>query len=143
MAAISITAANVLASSKANVDGNYPAGATITQGEVVYLGPSNTWLAATPATPANLVASSEFGIALQSVSSGQPLLVVTKDPSFTYGANVASGSIALAHTTAGSVTITAADLSTGDAVLLLGVINGTTGTNNTTMNFRPILGGVL
>ena len=140
MAAISITAASVLASSGATIQAGI-AGATITQGQVVYLSTvTNTFLLTTPATGTGQFVS---GIALQSVASGQPLQVAFKDPSFTFGASEPSGSILMASPTAGGITVTPADVASTDCMIVLGVVKGTTGTNGTTCNLNPTLGGVV
>jgi hypothetical protein len=146
MADISITAANVLASSGATPLAGI-AGTVLTQGQASYYdATTGTWktITALAAAALSTLATLQFGIALQSVSIGQPVLIAIKDPSFTYGANVASGSrVYVSAANAGGLTITSGDITTGDAVILMGVVTGATGATSTTMNLNPTIGGII
>lgn len=127
MAAISITAANVIASANAQRIRGYNAGATITAGQAVYLDSSSTW----QLTDADLSATAAdcVGIAENGASAGQPLSVVTSDPSFTLGGTVAAGDTIYTSPTAGGVTKTQADLVTGVYTTILGVAISATKVN--------------
>jgi len=105
MADLSITAANVAASNSAVIVRSYNFGATVTQGQAVYLGPSSTWLlldidAANIGT--NTVATLR-GISLNSGASGQPAAVCVKDPDFTPGTTLTKGSAVYGSVTAGGI----------------------------------------
>lgn len=119
MAAISITAANVLPSASAVINRSQNAGATITAGQAVYADANGVW----QLTDADLSATAAAcdGIALSSASTGQPLAVCTSDPAFTLGGTVAAGDTVWTSPTAGGVTKTIADLVTGVRTVVLGV----------------------
>jgi len=75
---ITITAASVAKGSDATINGSYPAGATITAGQVVYLSAANTWLLAqADGTALESGVATTLGIALHGSLSGQPLTVQT------------------------------------------------------------------
>lgn len=141
MADITITAANVLPSSSATIEYGV-AGATITQGQALYIDTADSnklKLADCDATsPANVFA----GISLNAASAGQKVAYCSKDlGGFTIGATVAAGDdIYLSPTTspAGRITATRADLSSGDTVVHLGVMLTTT-----TLKLNPTTGGVI
>lgn len=122
MADVSVTAADVLASSNA-VKKHGTAGATITAGQVVYYDASaGTWkLAQADGTTAE-AGSGGVGIALHGAASGQPLVVVVEDSNLDPGATLTEGEIYLVSATAGGI-MPEADASavTPDYVTLLGV----------------------
>lgn len=101
MADLSITVGSVVASAQATIDRRYNAGATITQGQSVYLDASLTWQLAD--ANASATTASVDGIALTSAASGQPLVVVTADPDFTPGATLAVGTIYVLSANAGKI----------------------------------------
>lgn len=120
MAAISITAANVVPSAQAVVNNSLLAGAAITAGQAVYADSSNTW----QLTDADLSATAAqcHGIALNNAAAGQPLSVCTEDMTgLTLGGTVAAGDTIYTSPTAGGVTKTQADLVTGVYTTVLGV----------------------
>jgi hypothetical protein len=132
--AIAVTAANFVPSANAvYLQGRNYAGETLTAGQAVYL---DTAVAVTTgqvkkasATGSGL-ATQVIGFAASSASAGQPVKVVIRDPALTLGGTVTAGCIILLHTTAGSVTLTAADITTGGYVAVLGV-----GISATKINF--------
>ena len=135
MAAISITAANVLKSSTGQVSVG-TSGATITAGQSVYIDTSDSnkikLADANGTAPANTFA----GIALNAASSGQPVSYCTNDTAgFTIGATVVAGDTIWLSQTPGGLTKTIGDLSGGIAIVV-GVMLTTT-----TMNLTPVVGG--
>ena len=135
MAAISITAANVLKSSTGQVSVG-TSGATITAGQSVYIDTSDSnkikLADANGTAPANTFA----GIALNAASSGQPVSYCTNDNAgFTIGATVVAGDTIWLSQTPGGLTKTIGDLSGGIAIVV-GVMLTTT-----TMNLTPVVGG--
>jgi len=135
MAAISITAANVLKSSTGQVSVG-TSGATITAGQSVYIDTSDSnkikLADANGTAPANTFA----GIALNAASSGQPVSYCTNDTSgFTIGATVVAGDTIWLSQTPGGLTKTIGDLSGGLAIVV-GVMLTTT-----TLNLTPVVGG--
>jgi len=136
MAAISITAASVLPSSTATIDQGV-AGATITQGQALYIDTSDSnklkLADANGTAPANTFA----GIAVNAASSGQKITYCSKDlGGFTVGGTVAVGDDVWLSGTAGGITKTRADLTTGDTVIHLGVIN-----SSGKLILNPVVGG--
>lgn len=139
MAAISIVAASVLPSSSAIIRRGI-AGATITQGQAIYVDSANSYVLKLTTTASALAAGSAgIGIALNAASSGQPVDYVVSDPAFTPGSTQLSGDdVWLFDTTAGALTITKGDLESGDYVTHMGTYISTT-----TMNLNPTLGGLI
>jgi hypothetical protein len=104
MAAISITAASVLASSSAVVSKEYTFGATVTAGQAVYLNSSNQWvLADSDAAATGNGINDKQGLALHGGASGQPAAVVLEDPDFTPGGTLTNGLAVYLFTTAGAI----------------------------------------
>lgn len=104
MAAISITAASVLASATASIRKEYTFGATVTAGQVVYLNTSNQWvLADSDAASTGNGITDTMGIALSGGASGQPAAVVVEDSDFTPGGTLTNGSAVYLFTTAGAI----------------------------------------
>lgn len=106
MADLSVTAANVLASSAATILRQYNFGATVTAGQAVYLDSSTiTWklIDSNAAVTGNELATTK-GISLVSGASGQPADVCIRDTDFTPGATLTNGSAVYSSTTAGGVT---------------------------------------
>ena len=138
MAAITITAASVLKSSTGSVSIG-TAGATITQGQAVYIDTSDSnkikLADANGTSPANTFA----GIALNAASAGQPVSYCTIDTGgFTIGAAVLAGDTIWLSPTAGGITKTQADLVAGCTVIALGTMLTTT-----TLALNPVTGGVV
>lgn len=131
MADLSITAANVIAASNARRQ-NGTAGATITAGQVVYLDPADNRFKLAAATNATITAVS---IALNGAATGQPLQVALLGD-VTFNAALTAGTDYYLSTNAGGI-CPRADVTTADAVILLGIARSTT-----VLKFKPILSGV-
>ena len=126
MAALSITAANVLGSSLATRLSQYKSAAAITAGQLVYLNTSNAWALVDSDASLGTATTDVRGLAENSApGAGQPLTVVIADPNFTVGATTTAGSTLYASTTPGSITI--ADIpTTGAKPIVVGILNSTT-----------------
>lgn len=129
MAAISITAANVISSGPSGgaqiILVTILAGVTVTQGQVLYRDAATGNYGLCDAN-ASLAASKGAGIALAGGSPLQQIPMVIQDPSFTIGATVAIGNTLWTSATAGGITLTAADNTTGVFVQVIGVCTSTT-----------------
>jgi len=137
MAAISITASAVLPSASAIINSGI-AGAAITQGQAVYIDTANSNLIKLADTTSALKAT-VAGIAINAASTGQKIDYVVKDPNFTLGSTQLSGDdVWLFDTTPGALTITAADLESGDYKVHIG-----TYTSTTTINLNVTQGGLI
>ncbi len=123
MAAISITASAVLASTSMQ-KGVANAATTITQGQVLYTLTNGTVGLADADGIAPLY--TPVGIALNAASAGQPVDYVTSDPNFTLGATILSGDTLWLSPTAGGITKTIGDLTSGVNVVVIGVMTSTT-----------------
>lgn len=125
MAAISITAASVLASATASIRKEYTFGATVTAGQVVYLNTSNQWvLADSDAASTGNGITDTMGIALNGGASGQPAAVCVEDSDFTPGGTLTNGLAVYLFTTAGA--ISQADIPTTAAYpVCLGIAKST------------------
>ncbi len=88
MAAFSITAANVLPSASATIFTG-TAGATITQGQPLYLDTTSNSYKLANALTNSLVA----GVALVGASNGQTMTICSRDPNFGCGYTIATGNI--------------------------------------------------
>lgn len=123
--AISVTAANFVPSVYAvYLPGRNLAGEALTAGQAVYM---DTAVAVAvgqvkkaSATGAGL-ATQVIGFAANNASLGQPVKILIRDPQLTLGGTVTAGCIILLHTTAGAVTLTAGDITTGGYVAVMGV----------------------
>ena len=110
MAAYSITAANVLASSQAIKDTSHNYGTTVTQGQPVYLDVNGLYQLSNTLTSATTAQCS--GIALNAGSPNQPANVCLSDVAFTPGFTLASGVPVVCGSTAGALN-PVSDLATG------------------------------
>lgn len=131
--AISITAANFAPSSQAKyLDGKNLAGETLTAGQAVYIDTAAS-AAAGQIKKASAIgtglSTQVVGFAANSASLGQPVKVLTRDPALTLGGAVTAGCVIYLGT-AGAVTLTYADLSSGGYVAVLAV-----GISTTKINF--------
>ena len=124
MAAFSITAANVLTSASATIYTG-TAGATITQGQPLYLDTTTSTYKLANALTNNPVA----GIALVGASNGQSMIICSRDPNFACGYTIPAGNISLVGNTAGTIQ-PYEDRTTGWYVTSLGV-----GIGGNRMNF--------
>ncbi len=116
MPAISITAANVLTSPSATIYTG-TAGATITQGQPLYLDTvTSTYKLANALTNSPVA-----GIALVGASANQSMIICSRDPNFAPGFSVTTGNVILVGNTAGTVQ-PYEDRTTGWYVTSLGVM---------------------
>ncbi len=124
MAALSITATAVLSSGASGgaqiVTVTLASGVTCTQGQVLYRDAATGNYGLCDAN-ASLAASKAAGIALAAGSPLQTVPMVVIDPAFTVGGTLAIGNTLWTSGTAGGITITAADNTTGIFVCAFGV----------------------
>jgi hypothetical protein len=124
MSDLSITAANVVAQSNANIDFSKRAGATIAAGELVYLDTSvNKWKLA-DADSATQAVQEAAGMALNGASDGQPLAVLTGGD-VALGAVLTPGARYYLSSTPGKIQ-PEEDLSEGEEINLIGLAKSTT-----------------
>lgn len=137
--AIAVTAGSVKPSINAvYLAGDHYAKAAITAGQVVYLDSTITGGSQSPTSPDVGLASATgagdaarpVGIAVGGAGVGQPVKIVIRDPALTVGGTVSAGAIIELHTTAGAITLTPGDITTGGYVSVLGV-----GISTTQINF--------
>lgn len=129
MADISVTAANVLASSQATIRRGI-AGATITAGQVVYEDSTASNKFKLADANASAATAAPVGIALHGAADGQPLAIATEDPDFTPGGTLSitaasSNGVYVLSATAGGFCL-AADLAAGHYPNVLMVAKSTT-----------------
>ena len=124
MADLTITAANVLASNGATKRTG-KAGATITQGQTVYVDAADSSKVKLADNNASATTADVKGIALQSVASGQDITFVEEDSDFTPGATLTVGTIYAQSATAGGI-CPVADLSSGMYPAVLFIAKSTT-----------------
>lgn len=137
MADLSITVANVSPSSQAIVLRQYPFGAAVTQGQVVYLDANNRWqLVDADASATGNGVADKRGIALNAGTNTQPAEVVIKDPSFTLGAAVANGVSYYASPNAGGIEVIA-NVGSSNYPTFLGAAISTT-----KINLNPTAAGI-
>jgi len=123
---VSITAANVVASSSASkVLGT--AGATVAAGQLVYRDSSDSnKFKLVDADSGTAAARVVYGVALNSASNGQPINVCTADTTLEIGTHsVAVGTVLIASDTAGGL-MPVADVDTGDYVTAVAVVKSAT-----------------
>lgn len=137
MSDISITPANVVRGTGAELDRSYNAGATITAGQVVYLKTSDTtWrLAQADGTAEEAGGSTVLAIALHGASSGQPL-AVQKLGQITIGGTVTVGTVYVVSAAAGGI-CPWADLVSTNKVTLVGI-----GVTAAVIEMKPLATGV-
>lgn len=123
MSDVSITAANVIADSGANITTG-TAGATITAGQAVYRDANDSNKIKLADANASLTAATAVGIALHGATAGQPISYMTSG-TLTVGGTVAAGLIYVVSATAGGIA-PSADLTTGWYTHILGVGISTT-----------------
>lgn len=112
MADLSITAASVLASSTA-LRSTGVAGATITQGDVLYRDGSDANKLKLADADSSAATATVVGIALNAGAAGQPITYATYDPTFTPGATLAVGEVYTLSATPGGI-CPVGDLGSGD-----------------------------
>lgn len=120
MADVTITAANVVASSAAQTSSG-TAGAAITAGQALYEDASDGTLKLAQADGATAAERTSVGIALNDAATGQPVTYAFADPDFTPGGTVSASAAYVLSATAGGIA-PEADLTTGDyaSVLMIG-----------------------
>src|SRR5215831_4074810 len=123
MATIAITAANVLPSSQATIFSG-TAGATITQGQPLYLDTTTSTYKLANTLTNNPVA----GLAMDAASANQPIMICSRDPNLNIGAVLTTGNVILVGNTAGGIQ-PYEDRTTGWYVTSLGVMISTTRLN--------------
>jgi hypothetical protein len=117
MADLTITPANVKPSGTTLIDYGHLSGATLTQGESVYLDAATNTYKAADCDAAG--AKSVDGVTLNAASSGQPVAVATGGD-INPGAAVVPGTVYCVSATAGGI-CPQADITTGDDVIIIGV----------------------
>jgi hypothetical protein len=131
-----ITAGNVVKGTGATTE-TLIAGASITAGQSLYKDASDSNKAKLfDADSATAAARSFYGIALNSASSGQPVVVQTGG-NITIGATVAVGVAYYASDTPGGI-CPFADLESGDYPTIIGI-----GISTTQIKIQPIAAGVI
>jgi len=118
MAALTITAANVVAGSNA-VKETGVAGVAVTAGQAVYRDPATRKFLLADADSAPAAANSADGIALHAAAPNQPL-TIQKSGDINLGATLAIGTIYVLDSAAGGIA-PAADLGVGGVAVELGV----------------------
>lgn len=137
MAAISVTAANVLASSAAVIRREYAAGATVTAGQLVYLNASNAWALVDIDANLGCGVADLRGITLNGASTGQPVAVCTNDTAFVPGGTLSNGLVVFGSVTAGGITF--ADIPGANAYpVVVGIAKSTT-----VLNLQPFASGAI
>lgn len=136
MSAVSVTAANVIPSSRAVLEQGVCGATTATAGQSMYKDASGLWQLADAngTTPSN----SMGGIAACGSSVNQPILIAKNDPNFTPGFTALAGDTIWLSPTAGGLTKTIGDLVSGCTVIVAGVMITTT-----TMNLNITTGGAV
>lgn len=117
MADLSITATSVLPGGNAKTV-DYPAGAAITAGQVVYLDTSTGSVKLADCDSGTSAVRSPLGIALNGAASGQPVEVLTEGE-ITIGATVEASVPYFLSPTAGGI-CPLADVASGDYAVFLG-----------------------
>tara|TARA_R110000868_G_scaffold404915_2_gene683719 strand:- start:190 stop:621 length:432 start_codon:yes stop_codon:yes gene_type:complete len=136
MAALTTPTANSVIPSSAGVVIVGTAGGTITIGKPVYLSAASTIIEANADSTGSVTAATVIGIALNSCVTGQKVMYCVADASFAHGftaSETAPGDLVMLNDTAGTFTITPADLDAADWVCYIGQINNP----ETTMNLAP------
>ncbi len=125
MAAIAITAGSVIPSSSAVIKYGV-AGETITAGKVLYVEPVTNLMKLCDANSTAAIATAA-GIALNGASVNQRVYYCTEDTGgFAIGATILSGDTLWTSATAGGITKTAADQTSGVYSTVIGVMTSTT-----------------
>lgn len=134
MADLSITAGNVVAARPARKKSG-TAGAAITAGQIVHASPTTGRYILSDVDAAGVGDVTEFAIALNGASDGQPLTVAT-DGDITLGAVMTAGITYYLSPTPGGIA-PVADVLSGDNVIVLGVAKSTS-----VLALKPIISGV-
>ena len=134
MAAITITAANVVASGADSVEKQETLGGTVTAGQPVYKTDGKVYALDVDSTGSATTATA-YGIAMAGgvADDIRPVLI---GGTWDIGATVTKGAYLLGHPTAGSMTESIADLGTGDRATYIAYTNTTT-----SAIFKPVSTG--
>lgn len=137
MAALSQTAANVLKSSSgAQAIGTIAAATTVVAGNALYQLANGTYglASATGTAPLRTFA----GFALTGGGAGQPVVFCSADSAFVPGCTMTIGKEIYLSLTAGAITETVADITSGATAIPLG-----NATSTTVLNLAPLVGGIV
>lgn len=118
MAALTITAANVAASTDAVIEKG-TAGATITAGQLIYKDPADNKYKLVDCDSATAAARNPYGVALNGASNGQPLSV-QRSGDINLGATLTAGTTYYAAPTAGDIG-PLGDVASGDDPIIIGI----------------------
>ena len=118
MAAITITPANLVPSAQA-IRFNGVAAETITQGQALYLLAAGTYGKCD--NDLSLTAATFVGIAESAGSAGQTISILRSDPALVLGGTLVRGTAVCTSPTAGGLTLTPADNTTGSFVTVIGM----------------------
>ena len=133
MADLVIVEASIAAAADATIIQG-TSGATVLQGQPVYLGSSNTYLLAD--TDLSAAAAVVAGISLNSTTSGQPIDLIAAGTLTVGGSGVAVGTVYVLSGAAGKIA-PAVDLANGDFTTVLGI-----GLTSSTVKIGIIVCGV-
>ena len=122
MAAITITPANLVPSAQA-IRFNGVAAETITQGQALYLLAAGTYGKCD--NDLSLIAATFVGIAESAGSAGQTISILRSDPALVLGGTLVRGTAVCTSPTAGGLTLTPADNTTGSFVTVIGMATST------------------
>lgn len=131
---VAVTAASVVASDQAVII-EIPAGATIAQGDLLYIDTNNTAKVAS-AAGGSATSADVACMSLSSAASGQRVRCVAYDPALTVGGTIAVGELYVLSGVAGKFS-TSTSLISGSYVTVVGI-----GISTTKMFFRPTASGV-
>ena len=137
MADLTQNAANVNASNLAEIRKEFPAGGTITGGNLVYLDSNNRWVQYDSNAGASIGGNvaDKRGIALHNATNLQPLAVAVADPNFGLGATLTNGTTYYGSPNAGAIT---ADVpASGNTPVFVGLAISTT-----RINLQPVAPGI-
>ena len=133
MADLAIVEASIAAAADATIIQG-TSGATVLQGQPVYLNSSNQYVLAD--TDLSAAAAVVAGISLNSTTSGQPIDLIAAGTLTVGGSGVAVGTVYVLSGTAGKFA-DVADLANGDFTTVLGI-----GLTSSTVKIGIIVGGV-
>lgn len=106
MADLVINAAAVAASNLATVRREYPSGASVIAGQIVYRNASGRWVLfdSDAGSGAGANVTDEAGVALHNSENGQPLAVAVADDNFNWGNTFPANTVLYGSKNAGNVT---------------------------------------
>lgn len=123
MADLTITAANVVAGSGAEVE-HGTAGATVTAGQMVYRNSATNAYLLADSNSATVAARTPRGISLHAAATGQPLAIAKEGP-VTIGATMTAGVAYYLSDTPGGI-CPVADVGSGEYPTIIGIATSTT-----------------